>query len=269
MHVLIFFVLLLFCRLLHTSGFGSWSGCTRGDKKDGETCMGCTLAYQREKEKFPIFNALLNAAHKGIKIRVLTNDFDEVDCEGRISPLPFLALNGVEIVYFNTLTFMHVKYIAVDGVRASVSSVNFSFSSFMLNREAGIIFDGPQAAPIITYFQATFDSDWVQGNAVNSTVIALRFSVEDLKIIQNPLPVPVAIPPPKLNNASYYNPPNNAILAPSFVGLNVSPDYAREDLGLSKTNKTFSLMVYQINEPFLCQVRLSDFFSNPNPMYSC
>jgi len=55
--------------------------------------------------------------------------------------LGFLKLAGADVRYFTTVTFLHSKYISVDGKKAAVSSVNFSFTSFMENREAGLLIE--------------------------------------------------------------------------------------------------------------------------------
>ena len=47
---------------------------------------------------------------------------------------------GVEVTYYASTSFMHAKYIQVDGKKASVSSVNWSRNSFMNNREVCIIY---------------------------------------------------------------------------------------------------------------------------------
>ena len=53
--------------------------------------------------------------------------------------MDFLVLNGIQVKYFDTVTFLHEKYITVDGNRTAVSSVNWSYTSFMENREAGYV----------------------------------------------------------------------------------------------------------------------------------
>ena len=99
-----------------TPGFSSWSGCTPWTDNTTGCVQACTPEKQRE-EAFPIFAVLLNAVHAGIRIRILTNNYEEPDCTGSISPLPFLALNGVHVAYYTSTTFMHAKYIAVDGIK--------------------------------------------------------------------------------------------------------------------------------------------------------
>jgi len=102
-------------------------------------------------ETFPVFPAVLNAVHRGVKVRMLTNNYNTPTCPGLIAPLDFLSLNGVELKYYTTTTFMHAKYIALtppadaaaaaehglpndattrvgsgSSRKASVSSINFS-----------------------------------------------------------------------------------------------------------------------------------------------
>ncbi|CAE7235217.1 CFAP47, partial [Symbiodinium sp. KB8] len=123
-----------------TPGFDSWTECThRVDDDMYGQCTGCK-PYKAAEETFPVFPALLNAVHgKAVKVRLLTNDYGTPTCEGYIAPLDYLALNGIEIRYYTSTTFMHAKYIHVNGNTTAVSSVNFSFTSFNLNREAGLI----------------------------------------------------------------------------------------------------------------------------------
>ena len=103
-----------------TPGFSSWSGCTdwyrfeaprRGGVKlvrdnfvapnslfRSQKHVGCVLEAQ-SNESFPIFQALLNAAHRGVKVRLLTNDYGQAAdySQGLIDPLGWLSLNGVEV----------------------------------------------------------------------------------------------------------------------------------------------------------------------------
>ena len=129
-----------------TPGFSSWSGCTPFDQAD--KCTNACTPLQQRNESFPVFQALLNAVHRGVKVRIITNDYNTPDCPGTISPLPFLALNGVEVRYYASTTFYHAKFVMVDGVKLSISSINFSYTSFLKNREAGAVITGSGAAPL-------------------------------------------------------------------------------------------------------------------------
>lgn len=108
---------------------------------DEATCApGCSPEEQRE-ETFPIFPALLNALHRGVSVRLLTNDYNYPDCEGistyiswysyaisycralrshffifipnslagTITQLQFLQLNGADVRYYTTTTYIHGK----------------------------------------------------------------------------------------------------------------------------------------------------------------
>ena len=104
-----------------------------------------------------MFQALLNAVHRGVTVRLLTNDYGTLDCDGSISPLPFLLFNKISVRYlavgFNdaaavrvrcsfkpraryyaSTTFYHAKYMSRDGKAAAVSSINYSKTSFTKNR---------------------------------------------------------------------------------------------------------------------------------------
>jgi len=93
----------------------------------------------------------------------LTNNYETPDCPGTISVLPFLVLNKIEVVYYASTTFLHTKFIIIDGKRASVSSINFSQASFVRNREAGAIIEGTNAGPFMAFLQSVYEDDWARG----------------------------------------------------------------------------------------------------------
>ena len=144
---------------ISTPGFSSWIGCTYFE----EGCVGCTITKQLN-ETFPVWPALLNAAHRGVKIRLLTNDYSTPTCRGQIAPMDWLYANGVDIRYYTSTTFTHSKYMSTDGTQTSVSSVNFSQASFMKNREAGVVL-GAGAEDMIAMATAVFEFDWAQAYA--------------------------------------------------------------------------------------------------------
>lgn len=82
-------------------------------------------------EPFPIFPAVLNAIHQqGARVRMLINDYGQPTCPGMISFLDYWALNGVNISYYTSTTFLHAKYMRVQTAagyfRTSISSINWS-----------------------------------------------------------------------------------------------------------------------------------------------
>ena len=79
---------------IETPGVGSWSGCS-----SGSTCIGCSVE-DMNAEEFPVFPALLNAVHRGVTVRIITNNYNDVVCEGEIDMLNFWALNGIQVKWY-------------------------------------------------------------------------------------------------------------------------------------------------------------------------
>ena len=165
-----------------TTGFSSWSSCTHYNTACDNECIGCSLTEQRN-ESFPIFPALLNAMHlRNVSVRLLTNNFSQPTCPDQITPLDWLFLNGADIKFYRTTTFMHSKYVMVDkGKRTSVSSVNFSQTSFTKNREAGVVLEKCDC-PTIAFYKSVFDSDWA---TADEYVITSKYSTSELDFITN------------------------------------------------------------------------------------
>ena len=79
-------------------------------------------------ETFPIWAAVLNANARGVRVRVLSNECFYTVADGNLHPRFLTPLNQVK--QFASVSFLHAKMIAVDGKIVSVSSINFSESSF-------------------------------------------------------------------------------------------------------------------------------------------
>ena len=129
-------------------------------------------------KEFPIFQALLNKINQGVSVRILTNYYDLSPQPGLIDPLDFLSLAGAETRYYTTTTFLHTKYIAVDGVYAAVSSVNYSYTSFMENREAGVII---RESSLVNYLDRIWSFDWSQAKAWPT----LSYNTSDMAVIHD------------------------------------------------------------------------------------
>lgn len=179
-------------------GFDSWSKCTHFSE-ECDSCVGCAIEDQK-KEAFPIFPALLNAVHqKHIKVRLLTNNYTQNTCNGTINPLDWFYLNGIQIHLYSTTTFMHSKVVIVDrGRRTSISSVNFSKTSFTRNREAGVVIEDC-SCPALDLYQSVFQYDWDNGFDYQ---IDARYSKEDMAKITDPTPMHVPdVSYPKIQGA--------------------------------------------------------------------
>lgn len=221
-------------------GFSSWSKCTPFDG-----CQGCTIEKQK-KEEFPVFAALLNAKHqRNIKVRILTNDYKKSTCEGKIAPLDYLILNGIEVRGYASTTYIHAKFMIIDkGKKTSISSVNFSYSSFMRNREAGVVLDeGCHEAA--RFHQQVFETDWLKGVPfqVNNT-----YSEDEMKMITDSSPYPVKMPDPKVIPEAYVT-GLVTIEGVMVKEVYVAPDFARDKLleTMAATKKSFHMAIYEVH----------------------
>ena len=203
-----------------------------------------------KNEAFPVFPALLNAVHKkGVKVRLLTNDFNDETCEGKISPLDWLSLNGIEIRYYTTTTFMHTKYVMVDkGKKTSVSSVNFSYTSFMKNREAGVVLEGT-CNSVVSFYSSVFEYDWDHGMDYKVQHI---YNCSAMAYITNKDELPVNIPSPLFIPNAYIT------SLPTFLaGIRnayTAPDFALKTVSsvLSSAQSALYLMIYKVTDNQLC-----------------
>ncbi len=242
-----------------TPGFSSWSGCTPFDQAD--KCTNACTPLQQRNESFPVFQALLNAVHRGVKVRIITNDYNTPDCPGTISPLPFLALNGVEVRYYASTTFYHAKFVMVDGVKLSISSINFSYTSFLKNREAGALITGSGAAPLLRMAADVYSFDFDLGTDLVPN--KSQWSAANLSTIIDKSAVPVILPPASPSWDQYYVPPTPK--AVKLVGegtsltLAASPDFSSHALmqAIGGASKSLDVMIYQITGQDIVEKLLS------------
>jgi phosphatidylserine/phosphatidylglycerophosphate/cardiolipin synthase-like enzyme len=235
---------------ISTPGFSSWSGCSFAEEGG---CAGC-YADKQKYEEFPVFPALLNAIHeRNVSVRILTNDYGDKTCFGKVTPLDWLLLNGVEIKFYKTTTFTHSKYTSVDGKNASISSVNFSKTSFLKNREAGVVL-GQGAEDLVDMAQKVFENDWSE--AFTYTYDPSPLSNEDLAIIKSTEHLPVKLPnAPSIPNA-YVTPRPAFITEKVSATLFTSPDFSFDTLNafFSGAKESLSIMIYQVTGEPLCNL---------------
>ena len=221
------------------SGFDSWSKCTHYEKECDDDCIGCSI-HDLQNESFPIFPALLNAVHKnGITVRLMTNNYTQPTCGGMIAPLDWFQLNGISIRFYRTTTFMHSKFMVVDkGRRTMVSSVNWSHTSFMKNREAGVILDDCSCSAIDLY-QSVFEHDWENGMEYQ---ITNEYSSSERAFITNTANMEVVLPPPADIPGAYVTPLKKYSDVTVVSGY-TSPDNAKDTVLASLGKVQSSLQV--------------------------
>lgn len=102
-----------------------------------------------------VIRALAAASARGVSVQVLLNETDDPEVVGLLLPLQDA---GVEIRILETL-YVHAKTLIVDGERALIGSINYSYTSLDLNREVGIIVD---KLPLLDRVNAVWDRDWLR-----------------------------------------------------------------------------------------------------------
>jgi len=206
-----------------------------------------------KNETYPVFPALINAIHRGVAVRIITNDYGLADCDGTITMLQYLKLAGAEVRYFTTVTFVHAKYTSVDGGRRSaVSSINWSKASTTKNREAGAILEGDGLSALTSYMQGVFEFDWAQAYPL---VPSDTWSSADLATITDSADLAVVLPDIDLYPGLYETPsPSPLSAARSNVTVQASPDSAWDTLEAALARATTSLEVamYQVTTDGLC-----------------
>jgi phosphatidylserine/phosphatidylglycerophosphate/cardiolipin synthase-like enzyme len=233
---------------ISTPGFSSWSGCTNWNSQQ---CVGCNVTFQHSGEEFPVFRALLNAIHRGVSVRLLTNDYDTPPCANQIDPLTFLQLAGGSVRFYTTTTFTHLKFMAVDGEAVSISSINYSFSSFMENREAGMVVEGN--ADVTKYLISIVELDWDQAYDLKP---AHAYSSDDMVIIQDKTYLNPNVPASRTFSCNVGSTPHQPVSDTMDIVAYASPDSAWEATFslLNQTQKSLHVSIYQITDDSFCEM---------------
>jgi phosphatidylserine/phosphatidylglycerophosphate/cardiolipin synthase-like enzyme len=178
---------------------------------------------------------------------MITNNYGTSDCDGLISPLPFLSLNQVSIKSYASTTFYHAKYMSRDGKAASVSSINFSKTSYTVNREAGVLVEG--SADAIKFMTSVFEDDWSRGSTF---VVNQTYSSADMKIITDTAKRSYSMP--YIKKGMSPSPVPKAASDISALKVFTSPDSAYDTViaQLSNATKSVGVEIYQVTDDALC-----------------
>ena len=148
-------------------------------------------------------------------------------------------------------TFVHSKYVMIDGELASVSSVNWSSNSFINNREAGILIGGAGASKALDFLTSVFEEDWSNGDLFTPTS---TYSAADMKIITSTATRKVTVPSGPTNR-SYVTPKPKAVsgTVANFTVV-TSPDYSYSAVMdmINAAQESVEIYIYQITDPRIC-----------------
>lgn len=118
--------------------------------------------------QFPLLQAVLDAAARGVDVRILLSGKWYVEEENEqlkrwldeqadAEDLPLSVRLADPDGEFEKI---HAKGVIVDGETTYVGSVNWNNNSVQNNREVGLLIDSEEVA---SYFESVFDSDWERG----------------------------------------------------------------------------------------------------------
>jgi phosphatidylserine/phosphatidylglycerophosphate/cardiolipin synthase-like enzyme len=113
------------------------------------------LVYNEEMADAGIEDALMKAARRGVRVRILMTASDEWT-----GTLARLVTAGAEVRTYpatKSSLYIHAKVIIADGTKAFVGSENFSVTSLDDNRELGIMVTDKA---VIHSLVSTFENDW-------------------------------------------------------------------------------------------------------------
>ena len=129
------------------------------------------------------------------------------------------------------------------GKKTSISSVNFSYTSFMKNREAGVVLEGG-CDDSADFHNDVFDSDWSKGTPFNETN---TYSEEEMKKITDPSPYPVEMPDPRVIPEAYVS-EVTTMEDVNVKKIYTSPDFTRDEImdTLENTKVSLDVSIYEV-----------------------
>lgn len=130
--------------------------------------------------------ALVQAARRGVDVRVLLEDDDRGQNQTRVD---VLSTNGVQARLDASTKTLHVKLLTVDGTQALVGSTNLTISALEYNHEANLLLQAPSAAAEL---QRYADALWQDASGmvrVNATALPEGLLIGDGQYREQVLPL--------------------------------------------------------------------------------
>ncbi len=110
----------------------------------------------------PLLDAILNASERGVKIRIMLNNYDRnreiVDFLNKIPNVSAKMIDG------DSFDQLHGKYMVTDG-EALITSANFNKYGLKLNRELALAIYDRKAS---NFLKEIFENDWEGREGINS-----------------------------------------------------------------------------------------------------
>ncbi len=121
----------------------------------------------------PLLSAILNASKRGVKIRVMLNDYERNRKTAEfLNSIPNVSAKLTTSPEFDQI---HGKYMITEG-KVLITSANFNKYGLKLNRELAIVIDGEKVSD---FMKGVFESDWERKSeispAVSLTLLGIAF----------------------------------------------------------------------------------------------
>ena len=136
----------------------------------------------------PLLTSLLNAAKRGVRIRVLLNDETVFNTNGKtskpvnrltIQTLQNAAAQGLPIqalvanIKAMGVDYIHNKGAVLDGNKTMISSINWDQNSVQRNRETAVVIT---SSDVFSHYEALFEQDWeASGGSSSSAMTAENY----------------------------------------------------------------------------------------------
>jgi len=95
-----------------------------------------------------IAEALENAAHRGVKVKIVA---DAVAAKDKYSQVPIVKAAGIPVRLATRYAIMHNKFMVIDGVTVETGSFNYTAAAVKSNAENAIVLrNAPEIAKVYT-----------------------------------------------------------------------------------------------------------------------
>ncbi len=119
--------------------------------------------YDPQTEEMLLFNALVNAAGRGVSVYVVLEQSDwnsDVNADNELSG-GILSSYGVDVRYDARTVTTHCKMMVIDSVKTLVGSTNWSKSAVSSNNEANVIMTGSEISlEFLDYFNTLWQNSF-------------------------------------------------------------------------------------------------------------
>ncbi len=122
------------------------------------------MSFEWFESKSPLLNSLMNASQRGVKIKILLNNYERNKKTVEfLNSIPNISAKIVNSPEFDEL---HGKYLITDG-KVLVTSANFNKYGLKLNREIAIVIESDEVS---NFMKDIFENDWERRSEIQPII---------------------------------------------------------------------------------------------------